>query len=118
MQSDTIEEVRGLVATRIGELEDERGRLEGALEVLSVRSSSNGDGPTPARAKRGRPRKRRSGTRTDEALKLIVDSPGITASEIARAMKIKPNYLYRVLTDLTKQKLVKKDGRKYFTTVK
>ena len=28
-------------------------------------------------------------------------------------MKIKPNYLYRVLSDLEKQKRVKKKGRTY-----
>jgi len=28
-------------------------------------------------------------------------------------MKIKPNYLYRVLSDLEKQKKVKKKGRTY-----
>ena len=36
-----------------------------------------------------------------------------TASEIAKSMKIKPNYLYRVLSDLEKQKRVKKKGRTY-----
>ena len=44
-------------------------------------------------------------------LHLIKQNPGITASEIAEAMKIKPNYLYRVLSDLEKQKRVKKKGR-------
>ena len=29
-------------------------------------------------------------------------------------MKIKPNYLYRVLGDLEKEGRVKKQGRKYF----
>ena len=33
-------------------------------------------------------------------MKLIKDNPGITASEIAKQMKIKPNYMYRVLGDL------------------
>ncbi len=31
-------------------------------------------------------------------------------------MKIKPNYLYRVLGDLQKEKRVRKDGRKYYPT--
>jgi DNA-binding MarR family transcriptional regulator len=44
---------------------------------------------------------------------LIQKKPGITASEIAKTMKIKPNYLYRVLSDLEKQKRVKKKGRTY-----
>ena len=65
-------------------------------------------------AKKGtRRRKRRGGTRADQAVKLIQQNPGITASEIAKSMKIKPNYLYRVLSDLEKQKRVKKKGRTY-----
>ena len=49
----------------------------------------------------------------DQAVELIKNNPGITASEIAKTMKIKPNYLYRVLGDLEKQKKVKKKGRTY-----
>jgi DNA-binding MarR family transcriptional regulator len=40
-------------------------------------------------------------------------NPGISASEIAKKMRIKPNYLYRVLADLEKEGRVKKDGRAY-----
>ncbi len=61
-------------------------------------------------------RKRRGGTRADQAVTLIQQNPGITASEIAKQMKIKPNYLYRVLGDLEKQKKVKKKGRTYSAT--
>jgi DNA-binding IscR family transcriptional regulator len=47
-------------------------------------------------------------------VKLVESKPGISASEIAKTMKIKPNYLYRVLGDLEKQKRVKKKGRQYY----
>ena len=43
-------------------------------------------------------------------MKLIKANPGITASEVAKKMKIKPNYLYRVLGDLEKEGRVRKDG--------
>ncbi len=46
-------------------------------------------------------------------MKLVADNPGISASEIAKKMKIKPNYLYRVLGDLEKEGRVKKKGRNY-----
>jgi DNA-binding IclR family transcriptional regulator len=46
-------------------------------------------------------------------VKLITASPGISASEIAKQMKIKPNYLYRVLAELEKEGRVRKDGRAY-----
>ena len=59
-------------------------------------------------------RKRRGGTRADQAVKLIESQPGISASDVAKTMKIKPNYLYRVLGDLEKEGRVKKDGRQYY----
>ncbi|MGH2950511.1 MAG: winged helix-turn-helix transcriptional regulator [Solirubrobacterales bacterium] len=40
-------------------------------------------------------------------------NPGISASEIAKKLRIKPNYLYRVLGDLEKEGRVKKSGRAY-----
>ena len=74
-------------------------------------------GPSARRGRSCRPaekRRRRSGTRADQAVALVEGSPGITASDIAKSMKIKPNYLYRVLGDLEKEKRVTKKGRKYF----
>jgi predicted transcriptional regulator len=49
-------------------------------------------------------------------VKLIAAKPGISASEVAKEMKIKPNYLYRVLGDLQKEGRVKKSGRSYTAT--
>jgi predicted ArsR family transcriptional regulator len=60
-----------------------------------------------------RRRKRRGGNRADQAVALIEKSPGISAADVAKKLKIKPNYLYRVLGDLEKEGRVKKDGRKY-----
>ncbi len=45
---------------------------------------------------------------------LIEKQPGISASDVAKSMKIKPNYLYRVLGDLEKEGRVKKEGRQYY----
>ena len=67
--------------------------------------------------KGARRRRRRGGTRADQAVALIQKNPGITASEIAKTMKIKPNYLYRVLGDLEKEGRVKKKGRTYSAPV-
>jgi ribosomal protein S25 len=75
------------------------------------KSASSASTATVAPRKR---RKRRGGNRADQAVKLIEKSPGISASEIAKTMKIKPNYLYRVLGDLEKEGRVKKQGRQYF----
>ncbi len=40
-------------------------------------------------------------------------NPGISASDIAKSLKIKPNYLYRVLGELEKEGRVAKKGREY-----
>jgi predicted HTH transcriptional regulator len=126
--SRVLDEARDLVTKRLAELDDERKRLERALAELggkAARKAGRRSGRRPGRpkgstskksttAKKGtRRRKRRGGTRADQAVKLIQQNPGITASEIAKSMKIKPNYLYRVLSDLEKQKRVKKKGRTY-----
>ena len=73
-------------------------------------STNKSSGGTAAPRKR---RKRRGGTRADQAVNLIESQPGISASDVAKTMKIKPNYLYRVLGDLQKEGKVKKSGRSY-----
>jgi sugar-specific transcriptional regulator TrmB len=120
--SKVLDEARDLVVKRLAELDDERKRLERALAELGGKAARKagrrpgrpkGSTATKSTAKKGRRRKRRGGTRADQAVALIKQNPGITASEIAKSMKIKPNYLYRVLSDLEKQKRVKKKGRTY-----
>jgi hypothetical protein len=121
--SKVLDEARDLVVKRLAELDDERRRLERALTELGGKAARKagrrpgrpkGSTTTKSSAKKGRRRrKRRGGTRADQAVALIKQNPGITASEIAKSMKIKPNYLYRVLSDLEKQKRVKKKGRTY-----
>jgi hypothetical protein len=109
-----IEEARDLLKGRLTDLSDEQKKVERALAAL------DGGGKKPGRPKgprgtgtTGRKRRKRSGTREAQALKMIEEQPGISASDIAKAMKIKPNYLYRVLGSLEKEGRVKKDGRKY-----
>jgi DNA-binding XRE family transcriptional regulator len=55
----------------------------------------------------------RAGSRAEQAVAKIIEQPGITASELAKAMDIAPNYLYRVLPLLQKQAKVAKRGRGY-----
>lgn len=58
-------------------------------------------------------RKRKGGTTADKALAVIAENPGIGASAVADKLGIKPNYLYRVLSDLAEDGKVAKDGRNY-----
>jgi hypothetical protein len=57
---------------------------------------------------RGRPRG--SGTRSAQALALVQAKPGITIPAMGREMGITPNYLYRVLPELAKDGMIKKNG--------
>jgi sugar-specific transcriptional regulator TrmB len=124
--NNVLDEARQLVERRLADLEEERKRLERALAELGGKATRRGPGrprgssnkTTKASTGGGggprRRRKRRGGTRADQAVKLIESQPGISASDVATAMKIKPNYLYRVLGDLEKEGRVKKDGRQYY----
>src|SRR5215218_5110270 len=104
--SSAVDQAAGLLKERINELESELANLQRALANLT-------DGRQGRRGP-GRPRgSRTAGTGADQAVKLIKANPGITASEVARKMKIQPNYLYRVLGDLQKEGKVKKSGRSY-----
>ena len=61
----------------------------------------------------GRGRPRGSGARAQEALKHVHAHPGITIGELAKRMKIAPNYLYRVLPNLEKGGKVAKRDKGY-----
>jgi CRP-like cAMP-binding protein len=73
------------------------------------RRSSGGTSTGTGTGRRGRPRG--SGTRSKQALELVRSRPGITIPEIAEAIGIQQNYLYRVLPSLQKDGLVRKEGR-------
>ncbi len=121
-----LDEARDLVKKRLSELDDERKRSSALLPSWAGRVTASAAGRRPVAKRRpGRPRGsgqakrrplagRRKGTRADQAVALVRNKPGISASEIAKTMKIKPNYLYRVLGDLEKEKRVKKKGRQYY----
>ena len=110
--SNVLNEARTLVEKRLRELDQERARLERALADLT--------GGRVGRRRPGRPRgsgggrrRRRGGTRADQAVKIVSENPGISASEVAKRLKIKPNYLYRVMGDLQKEGRIRKRGRGY-----
>jgi sugar-specific transcriptional regulator TrmB len=128
--TNVLDEARGLVQKRLADLDEERKRLERALAELggkvtrrapgrprgSKKSTSTASTTSTAKAAATprRRRKRRGGTRADQAVALIEKNPGISASDVAKQMKIKPNYLYRVLGDMEKEGRVKKQGRQYY----
>jgi hypothetical protein len=134
--SDFLKTKREEIAARLRELEPlvaEYRQLEAAAAALAglpgasrastastaaapARATRRGRGParatrarkTAGTGRRGRPRG--SGTRALQTLELVKSKPGITIPEIAGAMGIKQNYLYRVLPGLEKDgKVVKRD---------
>jgi hypothetical protein len=120
--ADFLDEKRKEIQDRLKELRplvDEFHRLEAAERALSGVESTPAATSAPARrsrrsggssnGRRGRPRG--SGTRAQEALKLVRERPGITIPELAEAMGIKQNYLYRVMPTLAEENRVVKSGR-------
>jgi CRP-like cAMP-binding protein len=126
--TDFLEEKKREIDTRLKELRplvDEFHRLEAAAAALDgVPAAAGNSAATQAPARRARrPRRtagasgtrrgrpRGSGTRSKQALELVRSRPGITIPEIAEAIGIGQNYLYRVLPSLQKDGLVRKEGR-------
>jgi hypothetical protein len=119
--ADFLEEKRKEIRARLAELKpmvDEYQRLEAAERALAgVGSKPARTASAPARRARGsgstgrRGRPKGSGTRSIQALELVRARPGITIPELAEAMGIKQNYLYRVMPELAKSGDVVKSGR-------
>jgi sugar-specific transcriptional regulator TrmB len=121
--TDFLDEKRKEIQSRLKELKplvDEYQRLEAAERALS--GVSDGASAAPSRrgsrgarragggsGRRGRPRG--SGTRAAQALDLVRERPGITIPELAEAMGIQQNYLYRVMPGLAEEGKVTKSGR-------
>src|SRR5215207_2811553 len=125
--ADFLDEKRKEIQARLKELKplvDEYERLEAAERALSgVGGSSRAAAPAAAppaprrrrrssaasNGRRGRPRG--SGTRAAQAFELVKAQPGITIPQLAEAMGIKQNYLYRVMPSLADEGKVTKSGR-------
>jgi hypothetical protein len=107
--SNTVDQARTLLERRLRELNDERRQVESALAGLGKSTKRR-----PGRPRASGRRRRRGGTRADQAVKLISDNPGISVSELGKKMRLNhPNYLYRVLPDLEKDGRVKRRGKGY-----
>ena len=127
--ADFLDEKRKEIQARLKELKplvEEYTRLEAAERALSgvgsngtgARSTSSSSSATPRKRRSGggggtgrRGRPRGSGTRAVQAFELVKARPGITIPELADAMGIKQNYLYRVMPTLAEEGKVTKSGR-------
>jgi hypothetical protein len=116
--ADFLDEKLKEIDARLKELKplvDEYGRLDAARRALSgvdrptAATTTRRRRSTSSNGRRGRPRG--SGTRAAQALQLVGEKPGITIPELADAMGIKQNYLYRVMPGLAEEGKVTKSGR-------
>lgn len=121
---ERLKELRPLV--------DEFHRLDAARNALAGVTDGSGAGgrAVPTRRGPGRPRgsrsttgtggrrgRRRGGdTRATQALELVRARPGISIRELAEAMNIQPNYLYRILPSLEKEGQVSRQGKGWQVT--
>ena len=111
------------IDARLSELRAEVTKLEAARAALVGSAQDNGrrapSRPAPSATTRrrgtrgpGRPRGRRGGnTRAAQALDLVRKQPGVTIPQIAEAMSIEPNYLYRILPKLVNDGKVRREGQ-------
>jgi hypothetical protein len=113
--ADFLDEKRKEIDSRLQELRplvEEYQRLEKAASALAgvggtqARSTGTRRRRSTGARRRGRPRG--SGSRSKQALELVRARPGITIGELADAMGIKANYLYRVMPTLQAEGQVKK----------
>lgn len=116
--ADKTQEIKRLLQERLAELEKERKALEEALKNLGgkaragARRGRRGPGRPPGSGKKRR--RRKGGTRGEQAVKIVKANPGISAGDVAKQLKIQPNYVYRVMSELVADKKVKKKGRGYY----
>jgi hypothetical protein len=112
--TDFLDEKRNEIDARLRELRplvDEYQRLEKAAAALAGVGGAAAPTTRRRRSSRRRGRPRGTGTRSKQALELVRARPGITIGEMADAMKIKANYLYRVMPALEADGQVKKRDR-------
>ena len=125
--TDFLDEKRKEIDVRLRELRplvEEYERLEKAAAALAG-VGGTGAGATRRRTgaaakgrrrssgssggRRGRPRG--SGKRAQQAQELVNARPGITIPELADAMGIQANYLYRVMPTLQQEGRIRKEGK-------
>ena len=121
--TDFLDEKRKEIDGRLRELRplvEEYHRLEKAAAALSgvgearTTGRRGASGPNGRRrgaesGRRGRPRG--TGKRALQAEELVSAQPGITIPELADAMGIQANYLYRVMPSLQEEGKVEKRGK-------
>jgi hypothetical protein len=113
LMTDFLDEKRREIDARLKELRplvDEYDRLQKASAALAGVGNGRARQTRTATRRRGRGRPRGTGKRAQQALELVRARPGITIRELADAMGIHANYLYRVMPTLESEgQVIKRD---------
>ncbi len=123
--SSVIEDAIEMIQVRLAEIEVEKARLERVISDLGATVKPTTTGPRRSGGTKSRRaaivgtsgKKRRTrdgGTRAQHALNYLLESPGMSAPAIAIKLGIKPNYVYRVMTELKLDRLVEKRGTLFY----
>ena len=101
--------------SRLAVLREETREIEQALAAVKGKSQTKAKAAskTKAKAKSSNGRRGRKPGRAPQFISLVEKNPGVTISEAAKQMKIKPNYLYRISADLLSDGRITKDGHGY-----
>jgi DNA-binding transcriptional ArsR family regulator len=137
--SETIDDARHLIETRLAEIRAEAGQLERALAGLGKETArrpgrrgprSRRTGTAPAKVvsatsgRRATPRRRSAprrkaakraarGERREQVLAAIAASPGARPSELAAAIGIRPTQVSVLIAKLRGEGLIVKSGKGY-----
>lgn len=120
--SNTLDNARGLIESRLAEINDERKRLERALKSLTSDAVSRAPGrpkatasSAPVASKPARRRRRKGVDRQAQITKIITDQPGLKASEIARAAGVSSQQAHGILAKLIKAGTITKAADKTYS---
>lgn len=125
-----LDEPRQVLEAQLRDLDADRERLQSALDALNGKGKGSKRGPgRPAgsggkkakAAAGGRTRRRRRRnwpSRLTQMLQLVADKPGIATNDVAKALSMKPNYLYRLKSDAEGEGLLTSEKRKLTITAK
>jgi hypothetical protein len=116
--SETTEQVRALLHSRLEEIHAEAERVERALRSLA---GAPANGPSAASPDRGsrvaalKPRGRRAarGERRVQLLAHLERSPGATSGELARAIGVAPSQASVLIAKAKAQRLIVRSGGGY-----
>jgi hypothetical protein len=116
--SETIEQVRALLHSRLEEIHAEAERLERALGSLTGGSANGRSAASPHRDSRAaalKPRGRRAarGERQAQLLAQLKRSPGATSAELARAIGVAPSQASVLIAKARSQGLIVGSGDGY-----